>query len=121
MITDGEIERETYFTHLLRSISGVDMEKVEKKNMRAGAVTHNCPVVRSKIQLRDGPQCWREWKRAADMVKDGAEVKFTVPGPMTLVDGLVDKFYGDEEALRSDLVAVIQEELKELANRGCRY
>ena len=97
------------------------MEKVEKKDMRAGACTSNAPVVRGAITMKGEPQCWREWRRSADLVGEGAVVKYTIPGPMTLVDGLVDKFYNDEEKLRADLVAVIQKEILGLADHGCRY
>mgnify|MGYP006863785732 CR=1 FL=1 len=39
--------------------------------------------------LKAGPSACREWQRAADIAGRRAVVKFTVPGPMTLMDGMV--------------------------------
>jgi methionine synthase II (cobalamin-independent) len=36
VITDGEMERETYFLHFVRRIKGVDTEKLVKKSIRNG-------------------------------------------------------------------------------------
>ena len=44
---------------------------------------------RSAVKLKAGPSAHKEWKRAADIVGSRAVVKFTVPGPMTLMDGMV--------------------------------
>ena len=45
---------------------------------------------RSAVQLKAGPSAHKEWTRAADIVGSRAVVKFTVPGPMTLMDGMVN-------------------------------
>ena len=42
--------------------------------------------------LKAGPSACREWQRAADIAGSRAVVKFTVPGPMTLMDGMVSIF-----------------------------
>ena len=47
---------------------------------------------RSAVHLKAGPSAHREWTRAADIVGSRAVVKFTVPGPMTLMDGMVNIF-----------------------------
>ena len=44
---------------------------------------------RSAVRLKAGPSACREWRRAANIAGSRAVVKFTVPGPMTLMDGMV--------------------------------
>jgi len=65
----------------------------------------------SSSQLAAAPSCWREWRRAADLAGSRAVVKFTVPGPMTLMDGMVNLHYEDEAALATDLISCIKAEL----------
>ena len=52
IITDGEIERETYYLHLGRNLNGIDFENVKKKKGRNGACTFNAPIVRGKLELK---------------------------------------------------------------------
>ena len=105
--------------------------------MRSGAYSTLVPAVRSQLQLAAAPSCWREWRRAADLAGSRAVVKFTVrvthylewylalvlqvPGPMTLMDGMVNLHYEDEAALAGDLVTCIRQELAGLVEAGCRH
>lgn len=121
VVTDGEMARDCYYMHIFRHISGIDMKNLAKKTMRSGAYCTMAPAVRGAITLEGGPQCWREWRRALDKAPGGAKVKFTLPGPMTMTDGLVDEFYHNKEDLYSALVAVLQQEVSALAEHGCTH
>ena len=68
-----------------------------------------------------GPQSAGEWRRARDLCRDRAVLKFTLPGPMTLMDGMVNLYYDSEEELAADLVTAINQEVLELARAGCEY
>ena len=86
--------------HIMSNIQGIDLVKLEKKGMRSGAYSTMVPAVRSKLQLKEsGPSCSKEWKRAADIAGTRAVVKYTVPGPMTLVDGMVNIHYTDQASV----------------------
>ena len=50
-----------------------------------------------------------------------ALVLLQVPGPMTLMDGMVNLHYEDEAALAGDLVTCIRQELAGLVEAGCRH
>jgi len=122
VITDGEIERVAYYMHIMSNIQGIDLINLEKKEMRCGAYITSVPAVRSKLQLREsGPCCWKEWKRAADIAGDRVVVKYTIPGPMTLMDGMVNVYYTDLDELRKDLVTCINQELLGLVSAGCTH
>ena len=77
--------------------------------------------LRSAVHLKTGPVCYKEWQRSAEIAGTRAVVKFTVPGPMTLMDGMVNIFYEDETRLAEDLVTCINEELRGLAGAGCTH
>ena len=46
VITDGEVERGAYYMHIMRNISGIDLENLERKVMRSGAYSTLVPAVR---------------------------------------------------------------------------
>lgn len=120
VVTDGEMERGAYYIHLMNNIQGIDMTDLEEKKMRSGAYSTLVPVVRGKVDLKGGETvCWREWKRAQGLASDNVTVKYTIPGPMTLVDGIINNHYSKMDQLHSDLVAVINKEIQSLVSHGC--
>ena len=44
-----------------------------------------------------------------------------MPGPMTIADTTVDLHYGDERRLGADLAAALNDEVRALADAGCRW
>ena len=93
----------SYYVHVMRNIQGIDLHNLEKKDMRNGAYSNFIPAVRSKLQLKEsGPSCWKEWKRSAEIAGDRAVLKFTIPGPMTLTDGLLNFYYQDENQMQQE-------------------
>ena len=67
--------------HIMSNIQGIDLDKLEKKEMRSGAYSTMVPAARGRVSLAEsGPRCWREWRRSADIAGDKAVVKYTVPG-----------------------------------------
>eukprot|EP00092_Neocalanus_flemingeri_P014367 GFUD01015498.1.p1 GENE.GFUD01015498.1~~GFUD01015498.1.p1 ORF type:complete len:363 (+),score=97.23 GFUD01015498.1:148-1236(+) len=121
VVTDGEMERGAYYIHVMNNIKGIDMNNLEKKVMRSGAYSTLVPAVREKLSLRDGPVCFREWKRGKDLAGENVTLKFTIPGPMTICDGTVNVHYKDVDELHKDLVKCINEEILALAESGCKY
>ena len=112
----------SYYMHIMTNISGIDTDQLEEKVMRSGAYSTLVPAVRSKVSLGPGgPRSHQEWTRAQDICQDRALLKFTLPGPMTLMDGMVNLFYETEEELAADLVTCINQEVLGLARAGCQY
>ena len=67
--------------HIMSNIQGIDLDTLEKKEMRSGAYSTLVPAVRAAVSLKEsGPRCWREWERAASIAGDRATVKYTIPG-----------------------------------------
>ena len=91
-----------------------------------GACTIQAPAIKSKIELsNDEGKCWMEWEKSAkclnELLKNGSgedyeanqngqpKMKYTIPGPMTLVDVLFDDFYGEnnQRGLIEDLITCL--------------
>ncbi|XP_064644481.1 5-methyltetrahydropteroyltriglutamate--homocysteine methyltransferase-like [Lineus longissimus] len=122
VITDGEIVRENYVYHMCRQIKGIDFVNTKRISMRNGACTIDCPVIVSKLEERDGPSQWTQWKRAQAMSKK--PVKYTLPGPMTILGSThLDKggAYQSHREVSEDLVLIINQEIHALANAGCKF
>jgi len=117
------MERGAYYLppRLVNNLEGLDIEVLEEKVMRSGAYSTLVPAVRSKLQLKGAPQCWMEWARARDLKPEGVELKYTLPGPMTLVDGMVNLHYTEVSELHRDLVDIINQEVLELVRQGCTH
>ena len=57
--------------------------------------------------MDEGGKCWMEWERSEKCLKKllqdvpssdmKHQMKYTIPGPMTLVDVLSDDFYGEDK------------------------
>ena len=86
----------------------------------SGACTIKAPKINSKIELLDeGGKCWLEWERSekclAKLLQDVDSsdskplMKYTIPGPMTLVDVLFDDFYGEnnKREMIEDLITCV--------------
>jgi|ERR1711872_253241 len=121
VITDGEMERGAYYIHVMNNIQGIDLENLEKKVMRSGAYSTMVPAVRGKLSLKNGPICWKEWKRAQDLMDGNTILKFTIPGPMTMFDGIMNLHYTELDDLHQDLVNCVNQEILALAEKGCKY
>lgn len=121
VVTDGEMERGAYYLQVMRSIEGIDMEQLEEKVMRSGAYSTLVPVVRGRVRGRAELGCWREWSRSLSLAPPGLALKFTLPGPLTLADGVKDCHYREPRELASDLATVLNREVMGLVAHGCRH
>lgn len=121
VVTDGEMERGAYYLHIMRAIEGIDMTNLEEKVMRSGAYSTLVPVVRGPVDSGLKLGAWKEWVRTRDLAPQGLQVKFTLPGPMTLVDGVKNVHYGDIKDLHRDLGKVLNREMLALVAHGCTH
>ena len=48
-------------------------------------------------------------------------IKFTLPGPLTIMDTTADCYYEDRPKLNRDLADTINKEILKLVDAGCRY
>ncbi|MDH3593568.1 MAG: cobalamin-independent methionine synthase II family protein [Rhodospirillales bacterium] len=116
--TDGEVRRENYIHYHCRHLDGFDFETLEEKTLRGGAYNAALPRITGPVRAR-APFLPHDW-RVAQAVTD-RPVKVTLPGPMTIADTTVDRAYGDERKLGTDLAEALNAEIRALAEAGCTW
>ncbi|XP_077866511.1 LOW QUALITY PROTEIN: 5-methyltetrahydropteroyltriglutamate--homocysteine methyltransferase-like [Saccoglossus kowalevskii] len=116
VITDGEVRRENYIYYACRRIKGFDFNDLTAIAIRNGAWTTELPTIASKIGNKWAAE---EWKAAQSFT--GTPVKFTFPGPTTIMESARNAFYDDKRILSEDLVKVINYQIRALAKAGCRH
>ncbi len=114
ILTDGEQTRRHFVTTFIENLAGVDF--MNKKTVRirnrydadvpmvVGAVSRTRPVF-----VEDA----RFLRAQTDM-----PLKFTLPGPMTMVDTLYDAHYKSREKLAMEFAAILNQEAREIAAQG---
>ena len=94
IVTDGEVGREGYYMHFLRNgLEGVDLCDLSDKVMRDGAFITQVPSVVGRVVPPPSPWCYKEFLRARASCPQGTQLKYTLPGPMTIMDGTYNRHY----------------------------
>ncbi|HYY89722.1 MAG TPA: methionine synthase, partial [Chloroflexota bacterium] len=115
IVTDGEQSRQHFVHGFLERIDGVDFSRMVSMAIRAGRYEAHVPVVTgpvwrpASIHLEDV-----RWARA----HTNRKLKFTLPGPMTIVDTVADEHYHNHERLAMEFAAILNQEAHELAAAG---
>jgi 5-methyltetrahydropteroyltriglutamate--homocysteine methyltransferase len=115
IVSDGEQARVHFVHGFLAEIDGVDHERRVTIGIRNNRYRAECPTVTGPLARRRSVHAFEaRIARAATRRK----LKFTLPGPMTIVDTVADAHYGDREALAMAFAAVLNEEARELEAAG---
>jgi 5-methyltetrahydropteroyltriglutamate--homocysteine methyltransferase len=115
IVTDGEQSRQHFVHGFLAGIEGVDVTRRTRIPIRAGRYEADCPTVTGPIRRR-APVHADEARFAR--AHTSRRLKFTLPGPMTIVDTLADEHYGDRVRLALAFAGVLNEEARDLAALG---
>lgn len=79
--------------------------------MRKGAYTAEVPIITGKISWKgDGGEnfCADEWRKSMAAINSKVNLKYTIPGPMTIMSMFHNKYYeGRDKDLAADLAKVI--------------
>ena len=86
--------------------------------MRDGAFVSSVPTVVSAVRSPASPWCYREYLAA--QASSSVPVKYTLPGPMTIMDGCYNRHYEDSRDLAADIITILQREVLALAAHGCQ-
>src|SRR5256886_8908841 len=115
VVTDGEQSRQHFVHGFVEHVDGVDFSRRVTIGIRADRYKAEVPTVTGPLRrLRPA--------HAADVALARAhttrKLKFTIPGPMTIVDTLADEHYRDRRRLALEFARLINEEARELAALG---
>lgn len=117
--TDGEVRRENYIHYHCRKLAGFDFVNLENRVLRDGAYITDLPAIRSAIN-HSGP-CYSSHDYRASQGVSTRPVKFTLPGPLTIMDTTADCFYDDRPKLNAVLAETVNREILALVEAGCQY
>lgn len=114
IISDGEQTRQHFVTTFIEHLSGVDFQKRETVRIRnryeASVPTVVGAVQRTKPVFVDDAKFLRSCT--------DRQIKWTLPGPMTMVDTLHDAHYRSREKLAWEFATILNQEAKELEAAG---
>jgi 5-methyltetrahydropteroyltriglutamate--homocysteine methyltransferase len=115
IVTDGEQSRQHFVHGFLENIEGVDFNRRVTIGIRADRYRAEVPTVTGPVG-RHRPVHLDEvrWARA----HTDRRLKFTLPGPMTIVDTLADEHYRDRAALAMAFARALNQEARDLAAAG---
>ena len=115
IVRDGEQSRQHFVHGFLEAVEGIDFNKRVEMGIRNDRYKAMCPTVVGPLRLRA-----RVHAREARLARAHTEkkLKFTLPGPMTIVDTIVDAHYGDRVKMAMAFAALLNEEARGLAADG---
>jgi len=115
IVTDGEQSRQHFVHGFLEAVEGIDFDRRVEIGIRNDRYKAMCPTVVGPLRLRS-----RVHAREARFARahTARQLKFTLPGPMTIVDTIADDHYGDRVKLAMAFAALLNEEARGLAADG---
>ena len=115
IVSDGEQFRQHFVHGFLERIAGVDFDKRTMMGIRDDRYQASVPTVTGPV-AREAPVHVDEVRFTRAHTKN--KLKFTLPGPMTMVDTVADEHYRDRETLAMELAALLNREALELEALG---
>jgi 5-methyltetrahydropteroyltriglutamate--homocysteine methyltransferase len=115
IVGDGEQSRQHFVHGFLESVEGIDFGRRVEMGIRNNRYKALCPSVVGPLRLRT-----RVHAREARLARahTAHKLKFTLPGPMTIVDTIADAHYGDRVKIAMAFAAILNEEARGLAADG---
>lgn len=114
IVSDGEQTRQHFVTSFIEGLEGVDFARRQTVRIR-DRYDADVPVVAGPVE-RSAP-VFVDYARFLRAETD-KPVKFTLPGPMTMVDTLADEYYGSREQLARQFAQALNQEAREIAAVG---
>ncbi len=115
IITDGEQSRQHFVHGFLEFVEGIDFEHKVKMGIRNNRYDAMVPVVMGPLTLKGRVHATEARLARAHT---GKKLKITLPGPMTIVDTIADRHYGDKARLAMALAELLNQEARALEADG---
>jgi 5-methyltetrahydropteroyltriglutamate--homocysteine methyltransferase len=115
IVSDGEQSRQHFVHGFLEFVEGIDFSRKVKMGIRNNRYDAMVPVVTAPLRLK-GRVHQAEAQLARAHTK--RQLKFTLPGPMTIVDTIADEHYGDKVKLAMAFAELLNQEARALEKDG---
>jgi 5-methyltetrahydropteroyltriglutamate--homocysteine methyltransferase len=115
IVTDGEQSRQHFVHGFLEFVEGIDFEHKVKMGIRNNRYDAMVPVVVGPLRLKG-----RVHQDEARLLRAHTKrkLKITLPGPMTIVDTIADRHYGDKVKLALAFAGLLNQEARALEKDG---
>ena len=115
VIGDGEQSRQHFVHGFLERVDGIDFEHKVEMGIRNDRYKAMVPQVVAPLALKGRVhEAEARFLRAHTKKK----IKFTLPGPMTIVDTVADRFYGDRVKMAFAFADLLNQEARALEADG---
>jgi len=115
IVSDGEQSRQHFVHGFLEQVEGIDFEHKVKMGIRDNRYDAMVPQVVGALRLKG-----RVHATEARVMRGHAKgkIKITMPGPMTIVDTIADRHYGDKVKLAMAFAELLNQEARALEKDG---
>jgi len=115
VVTDGEQTRQHFVHGFLEQVEGIDFDRKVKMGIRNNRYDAMVPTVTGPLRLRG-----RVHEDEARLMRahTGRRIKFTLPGPMTIIDTIADGHYGDRVKMAFAFAELLNQEARALEADG---
>jgi 5-methyltetrahydropteroyltriglutamate--homocysteine methyltransferase len=115
IVTEGEQSRQHFVHGFLERIEGIDFAHKVEMGIRKDRYKAMVPQVVAPLRLKD-----RVHSVEARIARThtARQLKFTLPGPMTIIDTIADQYYGDRVKMAFAFAELLNEEAKGLQADG---
>jgi 5-methyltetrahydropteroyltriglutamate--homocysteine methyltransferase len=115
IVTEGEQARQHFVHGFLEKIEGIDFAHKVEMGIRKDRYKAMVPQVVAPLKLRG--RVHADEARVA-RTHTARKLKFTLPGPMTIIDTIADRYYGDRIKMAFAFAELLNEEAKALQADG---
>jgi 5-methyltetrahydropteroyltriglutamate--homocysteine methyltransferase len=114
-VGDGEQARQHFVHGFVEAVEGIDFAHKVKMGIRDNRYDAMVPKVVAPLRLRG-----RVHELEANVARAHTrhELKFTLPGPMTIVDTIADEHYGDKVKMAMAFAELLNQEARALEAQG---
>ena len=115
IVTDGEQSRQHFVHGFLEQVEGIDFAHKVEMGIRNDRYKAMVPQVVGPLRLKG-----RVHEKEARLARAHTtrKLKFTLPGPMTIVDTVADRFYGDRVKMAFAFAELLNQEALALQADG---
>ena len=115
IVSDGEQFRKHFVHGFLEGVEGIDWQRMTTMGIRDDRYDARVPTVTSAVRRRksvhvEGAKFCRE--------RTNNQLKFTLPGPMTICDTIADAHYGNRPEMAMAFAELLNQEARELEALG---
>src|SRR5713226_1384599 len=115
IVSDGEQSRQHFVHGFLERVEGIDFAHKVEMGIRADRYKAIVPQVEGPLRLKG-----RVHQAEATIARAHTKkkLKFTLPGPMTIIDTIADRHYGDKVKLAMAFAELLNTEARALEKDG---